>query len=42
MGGTVPLKEIANVGPKPGDARALLISVYDPEVPSPPERALTG
>jgi len=33
LGGKTVLREIANAGQKPGDARALLISVFDPEVP---------
>jgi hypothetical protein len=32
LGGTTVLREVANAGQKPGDARALLISVFDPEV----------
>lgn len=32
MGGKMQFIEIANVGPKPGDARNLLITVFDPEV----------
>ena len=32
-GGKVPFLECATVGPKPGDARSLLITVFDPAVP---------
>jgi len=32
-GGKVPFLDCATVGPKPGDARSLLITVFDPAVP---------
>lgn len=32
-GGKLPFLECATVGPKPGDARSLLITVFDPAVP---------
>jgi len=32
LGGRVHFSEIANVGPKPGDARSLLITMFDIEV----------
>ena len=32
LGGRMPFLDIATVGPKPGDARSLLITVFDTEV----------
>jgi hypothetical protein len=32
LGGRLPFLEVANVGPKPGDARSLLITVFDVQV----------
>jgi len=32
LGGRLPFLEVANIGPKPGDARSLLITVFDVQV----------